>query len=86
MNQPPAPIYSVFLENFGEKVLGASQQRPILADLWAEWECCPSCIVIAPVVEQVIRDANGEIALAKLEVDEGENMKIAGRYHSRRFD
>ena len=41
--------------------------------------------MIAPVLEAVVKDRQGSIALAKLEVDEGENMKIAGRYQVRGF-
>jgi len=83
MNQTNSHIFEVSLEDFEQQVIEASRQRPILVDLWAEW--CPPCVVIAPVLEQVIRDAHGEIALAKLEVDEGKNMKIAGRYQVRGF-
>jgi putative thioredoxin len=52
-------------------------------DFWADW--CAPCIVIAPVLEQVVSDFNGAIALAKVEVDAGENMKLAGRYRVRGF-
>lgn len=83
MNQTNNNIFAVSVEDFEQKVIEASQQRPILVDLWAEW--CPPCIVIAPVLEQVIHAANGKIALAKVEVDEGKNMKIAGRYQVRGF-
>lgn len=83
MQQTNNSIFEVSLEDFQQKVIEDSQQRPILVDLWAEW--CPPCVVIAPVLEQVIKAHAGEIALAKLEVDEGENMKIAGRYQVRGF-
>ena len=76
-------IFDVDLHDFQEKVLEASRQRPILLDLWAEW--CPPCVVIAPILEQVVSEFGGKIALAKIEVDEGENMKIAGRYKVRGF-
>ena len=32
-----------------------------------------------------MEERDGEVKLAKLEVDEGENMKLAGRYHVRGF-
>ncbi|MDH5182129.1 MAG: thioredoxin family protein [Gammaproteobacteria bacterium] len=76
-------IINVHYEDFQEKVLQASAQRTILVDLWADW--CPPCLVIGPLLEKVITDYNGEVVLAKLEVDEGENMKIAGRYQVRGF-
>jgi putative thioredoxin len=83
MTQPCEHIYDVSLEDFDQRVIQASAQRPILVDLWADW--CPPCLVIAPVMEMVVKDREGTIALAKLEVDEGENMKIAGRYQVRGF-
>jgi len=76
-------IYHVSLDDFEQKVIHASRQRPILADLWAEW--CPPCIVIAPILAQVIEELDGRVALAKVEVDEDENMKLAGRYKVRGF-
>lgn len=83
MNQSTSHIFETTLEDFQQQVIEASQQRPILVDLWADW--CPPCVVIAPIMEAVVRDRAGEVALAKLEVDEGENMKIAGRYQVRGF-
>ena len=76
-------IYNVSLDDFEQKVIEASRQRPILVDLWADW--CSPCIVIAPVLNQVIERLEGRVALAKVEVDEDENMKLAGRYQVRGF-
>ena len=76
-------IYIVSYEEFSERVIDASQQRPVLVDLWAEW--CPPCLAIAPILEKIVRGSAGDIALAKLEVDVGENMKIAGQYKVRGF-
>ena len=64
-------------------ILEASHQRPVLVDFWADW--CPPCIALAPILQGVINALSGEVALAKLEVDEGENMKLAGRYQVRGF-
>lgn len=76
-------IFDVDLENFEEKVLLASNETPVLVDLWAEW--CSPCLVIAPILKQFINEYDGEIKLAKVEVDEDENMKLAGRYQVRGF-
>ena len=78
-----ADIFDVSLEDFPERVLQASSQRPILVDLWAEW--CPPCLAIAPVLAKVIAQYSGAVALAKVEVDEGDNMKLAGQYQVRGF-
>lgn len=76
-------IYTIQLEDFEERVLAASRRKIVLVDFWAEW--CPPCLVIAPILEQVVNAHTGQVALAKLEVDEDDNMKLAGRYQVRGF-
>lgn len=78
-----ALIFDTDLDHFEQDVLEASREVPVLVDFWAEW--CPPCLVIAPVLEQVVNAQEGAVRLAKLEVDEGENMKLAGRYQVRGF-
>ena len=76
-------IREVHLEDFERDVLERSREVPVLVDFWAAW--CAPCLVIAPVLEAVVRESGGQVELAKLEVDEGENMKLAGRYAVRGF-
>ena len=76
-------IFNVDVEDFERRVLDASAERPVLVDLWADW--CAPCLVIAPVLEAFITEHHGEILLAKVEVDEGENMKLAGKFQVRGF-
>ena len=76
-------IFPVDLEDFEQKVLQASHERPVLVDFWAAW--CSPCLVIDPVLKSVVQDCGGRVLLAKVEVDEGENMKLAGRYQVRGF-
>lgn len=76
-------IFAVDLHDFENSVIKASHEKPILVDLWAEW--CSPCLVIAPILEKVMHEFKDEIAIAKVEVDEGENMKLAGRYQVRGF-
>jgi len=83
MSHSHLPIFNVDLEGFDEQVIQASFQRPILVDLWADW--CSPCVVIAPILEKVIAEFEGKVALVKIEVDDGDNMKIAGRYRVRGF-
>lgn len=78
-----ALIFDVGLEDFDEKVLQASNDKPVLIDLWAEW--CSPCLVIAPLLKQVIDEFAGAVVLAKIEVDDEDNMKLAGRYQVRGF-
>ena len=52
-------------KDFDEKVLKASM--PVLVDFWAEW--CAPCRMIAPIVEELAQEYDGQIAFAKMEVD-----------------
>jgi putative thioredoxin len=83
LNDPCDYIFEVDLHEFEERVLRASADKPVLVDFWADW--CSPCLVIAPVLSRVVASYHGEVLLAKLEVDEGENMKLAGRYKVRGF-
>ena len=76
-------IFDVNVDDFKDKVISASSERPILVDFWAAW--CSPCHVIAPVLEKVVSEYEGSLGLAKLEVDAGENMKLAGHYLVRGF-
>ncbi|MDJ0832950.1 MAG: thioredoxin domain-containing protein [Gammaproteobacteria bacterium] len=76
-------VFDVNLHEFHQQVLIASQQKPILVDFWAEW--CSPCIAIEPVLKRVVESFDHQVRLAKLEVDEGENMKLAGKYRVRGF-
>jgi putative thioredoxin len=76
-------IFDVSLETFDKDVLERSRQAPVLVDFWADW--CAPCLVIAPVLERVLEELDGSVQLAKLEVDEGDNMKLAGHYRVRGF-
>jgi len=64
-------------------VIAASHHVPILVDLWADW--CMPCLVIAPKLKALIEEYDGRLKLAKLEVDAGENMRLAGKYKVRGF-
>jgi putative thioredoxin len=76
-------IFDVDHEDFDSRVLQPSHERPILVDLWAEW--CSPCRVIAPVLVRIVEEFGGRVHLAKVEVDAGENMKLAGHYRVRGF-
>jgi thioredoxin 1 len=76
-------IFDVSFEDYDDKVIADSHKVPILVDLWADW--CMPCLVIAPKLKALIEEYAGRLKLARLEVDEGENMRLAGKYKVRGF-
>ena len=76
-------IFDVSFEDYQEKVIAASFESPILVDLWADW--CMPCLLIAPKLKTLITEYAGRLRLAKVEVDAGENMRLAGQYQVRGF-
>ena len=83
MKSPSPNIFDVHLHEFDRKVIEASREKPMLVDFWAEW--CSPCLALAPHLYKVVDEFEGAVMLAKLEVDEGENMKLAGHYRVRGF-
>jgi thioredoxin len=58
----------------------AVQKYPVLVvDCWAEW--CAPCRMVAPVIEELARDYEGQIVFGKLDVDR--HREVAGRYQIR---
>lgn len=50
---------------------------PVLLDCWAAW--CGPCRIIAPVLDQLAAEANGQYRIAKLNIDE--NPQTAARFN-----
>ncbi|MGH7687553.1 MAG: thioredoxin [Candidatus Dormibacteria bacterium] len=59
-----API-TVTDTSFKEQVLDANV--PVLVDFWAAW--CSPCKMIAPIVEALAQEYDGQVIVAKMDVD-----------------
>lgn len=67
-------IKQVSADSFETDVLKAD--APVLVDYWAEW--CGPCKMIAPILDEVSKDYSGKLNVAKVNVDE--NQEIASKY------
>ena len=67
-------IKQVSSDSFEAEVL--KSDSPVLVDYWAEW--CGPCKMIAPILDEVSRDYADKLNVAKVNVDE--NQEIATKY------
>ena len=65
-------ITTVSTDSFDKDVLGSDQL--VLVDFWAEW--CGPCRMIAPILEQVAESMDGKVQIAKLNVDENQDVAV----------
>ncbi|MEW6754706.1 MAG: tetratricopeptide repeat protein [Candidatus Latescibacterota bacterium] len=70
-------IMDVDRENFEEVVLQGSRERVIVVDFWAPW--CAPCRTLGPLLEDVVRSLGPGVALARVNVDENQELAMAFR-------
>jgi thioredoxin 1 len=53
-------------QSFEEEVL--QSEKPVIVDFWAEW--CGPCHAVAPVLDRIVDERNGDVKLVKVNIDE----------------
>ena len=64
--------FAVSDAEFSSQVLESS--KPVLVDFWADW--CGPCKMIAPVVEELAEEYDGQVGFAKVDVDANPNTPM----------
>jgi len=57
---------------FEHEVLKSS--TPVVVDFWAEW--CGPCHAVAPVLERIVGERDGELKLVKVNIDEEQELAL----------
>ena len=60
---------------FETEVMQRSKDVPVVVDLWAPW--CGPCRTLGPIIEKVIDETAGQVALVKVNVDENPQISQA---------
>jgi putative thioredoxin len=57
---------------FAKDVLEASRTVPVIVDFWATW--CGPCKTLQPIIEKVVKAANGKVKLVKIDIDKNQML------------
>jgi putative thioredoxin len=67
-------IINVTESNFEYEVINYSHNIPVVVDFWAEW--CVPCKMLDPMLRKLASEKGGEFRLAKVNVDENQNLAM----------
>lgn len=80
MPQSSAWIFDATSANFQEAVVDRSTKSPVIVDFWAPW--CQPCQILGPLLEKLVNETQGKVLLAKINIDEEQELAAAFRVQS----
>lgn len=63
-------VKNVTTDTFRQDVI--ESDKPVVVDFWAEW--CGPCKKLSPILEEVAEELDGQVTIAKVNVDEERNL------------
>jgi putative thioredoxin len=77
---PGALIKDSDTRTFMADVVETSRKVPVIVDFWAPW--CGPCKQLGPMLEKLVKQANGKVRMVKVNVDENQQLAAQMRVQS----
>jgi len=68
-------VFDATDQDFTHSVIERSHEVPVLVDFWAPW--CAPCKTLGPLLEKIVDEGQGRFLLAKVNVDENQQLAQA---------
>ncbi len=67
------PLIEDLTESTFDELISTAE-TPVLVDFWAEW--CGPCKAIAPILEEIADEQDGQLKIAKVDVDSNQQLAL----------